>query len=146
LALSFDFRGRAAFLDRLTQQKLIKGGPAVEFLNDARTLLRRSNLPDTDKYGCYFVLLRLTVKHDPAAASTALKEAFASPNRAGQAMNKDEKTLSSSNLLQTLPAALLDMDEFAVKEALASITSVEMRAQLRLDLLQATLGKLRVQQ
>jgi len=134
---------KTAFLDRLTDRKLIKTGPALPFLNDARTALRRSSLPDTDKYGCYFLLLRLTVKHDPAAASAALKEAIASLNRAEQAMNKDEKTLNSSGFLQLLPASLLEMDEFAVKEGLASITSVEMRAQLRLDLLQATLGKIK---
>lgn len=136
---------KVSFLDQLTERQLIKGGPAVEFLNDARALLRRSNLPDTDKYGAYLVLLRLTVKHDRAAATTALKETFASLNRAEQAMNKDEKTLNSSGYLQTLPASLLDMDEFAVKEGLASITAVELRAQLRLDLLQATLGRIKKQ-
>ena len=91
------------------------------------------------------MLLRLTVKHDPPAASGALKEAIASLNRAEQAMNKDQKTLNSSEFLQILPASLLEMDEFAVKEGLASITSVEMRAQLRLDLLKATLGKIKKQ-
>ena len=131
------------FLDRLTDRKLIKTGPALPFLNDARAALRRSSLPETDKYGCYFLLLRLTVKHDPAAASAALKEAIASLNRAEQAMNKDQKTLNSSEFLQVLPASLLEMDEFAVKEGLASITSVEMRAQLRLNLLQATLEKIK---
>jgi len=134
---------KTAFLDRLTDRKLIKTGPALPFLNDARAALGRSSLPDTDKYGCYFVLLRLTVKHDPAAASAALKEAIASLNRAEQAMNKDQKTLNSSGFLQVLPASLLEMDEFAVKEGLASITSVEMRAQLRLNLLQATLEKIK---
>ena len=134
---------KAAFVDRLPDRRVAETDPAIQFLNDARAALRRSSLPDSDKYGCYFVLVRLTVKHDPAAASAALKEAMASLNRAEQAMNKDQKTLDSSNLLKTLPASLLEMDEFAVKEGLASITSVEIRAQLRLDLLQAALGRVK---
>lgn len=133
---------KASFLDRLPDRRATDGDPALQFLNDARGALRRSKLPDSDKYGCYFVLLRLVVKYDPAAASTALKEAIASLNRADQ---KDQKTLNSGDLLRTLPAPLLEMDEFAVKDGLASISSVETRAQLRLDLLQATLGRIKTQ-
>ena len=48
-----------------------------------------------------------------------------------------------ANELWRVRAEALEMDEFAVKEGLASITSVEMRAQLRLDLLQATLGRIK---
>ena len=137
---------KTAFVDRLPEKRDAEGDPALQFLNDARTALRRSNLPESDKYGCYFVLLRLVVKYDPAAASTALKEAIASLNRAEQAAAvKDQKTLDNSSLLQTLPAALLEMDEYAVKDGLASMASVETRAQFRLDLLQAALGKIKKQ-
>ncbi|HEU5130904.1 MAG TPA: hypothetical protein VFT26_02330, partial [Pyrinomonadaceae bacterium] len=138
---------KAAFVDRLPEKRSAEGDPAIQFLNDARTALRRSSLPDRDKYGCYFVLLRLVVKYDPAASSSALKEAMASLNRAEQAAvaDKDKKTLDSSNLLLTLSASLLEMDEFAVKDGLASIASVETRAQLRLDLLRAALGRVKKQ-
>lgn len=137
---------KASFVDRLPEKRDAEGDPAIQFLNDARTALRRSNLPDSDKYGCYFVLVRLVVKYDRAASSMALKEAMASLNRAEQATDdKDQRTLNSSDLLTTLPASLLEMDEFAVKEGLASIASVETRAQLRLDLLQATLRRIKTQ-
>lgn len=137
---------KTAFVDRLPARRTAEGDPAIQFLNDARTALRRSNLPDSDKYGCYFVLLRVVVKYDPAASSAALKEAIASLNRADEAAkNKDRKTLNSGDLVQTLPAALLEMDEFAVKDGLASIASIETRAQLRLDLLQATLRRIKTQ-
>lgn len=94
---------KASFLDRLPDRRATEGDPAIQFLNDARTALRRSSLPDSDKYGCYFVLLRAVVKYDPAAASTAFKEAIASLNRADQAaQKKDPKTLNSEDLLSTL--------------------------------------------
>jgi hypothetical protein len=103
---------KTAFVDRLPDRRAAETDPAMQFLNDARTALRKSNLPDTDKYGCYFVLLRLVVKHDPAASSAALKEAIASLNRAEQAATtKDQKTLDTSNLSLTLSASLLEMDE-----------------------------------
>ena len=47
--------------------------------------------------------------------------------------------LDTNQLANFLPASLLEIDEFAVKETLASVTNVEARTQLRLQLLTETL-------
>jgi hypothetical protein len=134
---------KTAFVDRLPDRRNAETDPALQFINEARAELRKSNLPDSDKYGCHFVLLRQILKYDAPAASSALKEAIASLNRAEQDTQiKNQKTLDTAALSKTLPAALLEMDEFAVKEGLSSIASVETRAQLRLDLLEATLQRM----
>ena len=133
---------KAAFVEHLPDGQ---GDRAIEFLNDARVAFRQSRLPDSDKYRGYFMLVRLTVKYDPAAAGTALKEATASLNRADAAAAKDGKSLYTTDQVQTLSASLLEIDELALKEGLASIVSVETRAQLRLHLLQAALGRIKKQ-
>jgi hypothetical protein len=115
---------------------------ALQFLKDARTGLRRSSLPEINKYASYFSLMRLLLKYDPPAAGAAFKEAVASLNRAEQMReNKDFKLLDYGALATTLPLSLIDMDEVAVKEGIASIQSVESRAQLRLEFVSETLRR-----
>jgi len=101
-------------------------------LNDASAGLRRSNIPESEKYSWYFGLLKLTLRYQRTDAGAILKEAIASLNRA---ITEDSKFLDTNDLANFLPASLLEIDEFAVKEALASITSIEARMQLRLQLL-----------
>ena len=130
---------KMTFLDRLPATKLREGAPTIQFLNDAGTGLRRSNIPEVEKYTWYFGLLKLTLRYQPSEAVAVLKESLASLNRA---INEDSK-IHTNDFANFLPASLLEIDEFAVKEALASVTSVEARAQLRLHLLQDTLQRLK---
>jgi hypothetical protein len=136
---------KAAFIDRLPSTKNSEEIPALLFLNDAKASLRRASIPESQKYSWYFALLRLTVKYQPAEASAAFKEAIASLNQAelGDQAKNQSKKLDTTELSKTLPASLLEMDEFVVNEGLASIVSVETRAQLRLELLEATLQRMR---
>lgn len=136
---------KAVFVDRLPDNRDPERDPAIQFINDARAGLRRANLQESDRYGCYFVLLRSVVKYQPSEANAILKDAIASLNRADQA-NKDRKTLNTGELSKMLPASLLDMDEYAVKEGLASVTAVETRAHLRLELLGASLQRMKAAQ
>jgi hypothetical protein len=124
--------------------------PALQLLDEARTSLRRSSVPDVEKWSWYFELLQLTVKYQPEQANAALKDAVAALNRAEQAKEKgsaqDKNKTSSLDTLEisrTLPASLLEMDEYAVKEAVSSITSPYTRTQVRLELLNVCLQRLR---
>jgi len=136
---------KAAFVDRFVPKKNDQSNAALQFLSEARISLRKSNLPESEKYSWYFGLLRLTVKYQPEEANAAFKEAIASLNRAQQANDKEGQpnTLNTTELAKTLPASLLEMDEFTVKEGVSSVASVETRAQLRLELLEATLQRMR---
>jgi hypothetical protein len=134
---------KAVFVDRLPENKNPETDPTVQLLNDAKTGLRRANIRESDRYGCYFVLLRSVIKYQPSEAGAILKEAIASLNRFEQA-NKDRKTLNTPEFSKAIPASLLEMDEFAVKEGIASIATVETRAQLRLQLLEASLERMKL--
>ena len=134
-----DFMGRSV---SISDPRPLERDLAFQFLKDARATLRRSTLPEIKKYGWYFSLMRLLLKYDPPAAGAAFKEAVASLNRAEQEKeNKDLKLLDYGGLARTLPMSLIDMDEVAVKEGIASITSVESRVQLRLEFVSETLRR-----
>lgn len=123
--------------------------PTLEFLTEARADLRRSSSgSDAEKYSWYFVLLDLTVIYQPEEARTVLKEAVAVLNRAEPTKaadsSKDQSVrLDTSGLSNSLPATLLEMDEYTVKEAVSSITSTRRRAEVRLELLGACLQRMR---
>lgn len=123
---------KMAFLDRLPSKKLPAGTPAIQFLNDAGAGLRKSSMSELEKYDWYFGLLKLTLRYQPSEAIAVLKESMASLNRA---LSEDAKFLDANQFADYLPTSLLEIDEFAVKETLASVTNVEARAQLRLQLL-----------
>jgi hypothetical protein len=53
------------------------------------------------------------------------------------------RRLDIPSFSNSMSAALLEVDEFGVKEGLASVTWVETRAQLRLELLASTLERMR---
>ena len=81
-------------------------------------------------------------------ATAVLKEAVAALNRAEQAKDRDAGSnegdgLAGSEFSKALPASLLEMDEFAVKEAVSAITSPTIRVQVRLELLTVCLQRLR---
>ncbi|HET9712935.1 MAG TPA: hypothetical protein VFP64_13665, partial [Pyrinomonadaceae bacterium] len=134
-----DFVGRSV---SITDPRPLERDFALQFLKDARTGLRRSSLPEMKKYGWYFSLMLLLLKYDPPAAGAAFKEAVASLNRAEQTKEpKDFKLLDYGALAKTLPLSLIEMDEVAVNEGIAAITSVESRAQLRLEFVSETLRR-----
>ena len=113
-------------------KKLPEGTPAIQFLNDAAAGLRKSSISESEKYVWYFGLLKLTMRYQRSEAIAVFKESIASVNRA---LTEDSKFLDTNQFANFLPASLLEIDEFAVKETLASVTNVEARAQLRLQLL-----------
>jgi hypothetical protein len=126
--------GKIAFLKRLHEEKNAEPAPIVQLLNEALTGLRSSSVSEADKHDWYFALLGSTVRYQPADASGVLKAAVSSLNKA-----KDRKTLDTSEFTDGVAEPLVEMDEYVVKDSLASITLVETRAQLRLVLLEATL-------
>jgi hypothetical protein len=123
---------KMAFLDRLPVTKRSEGVPTLQFLNEAAAGLRKSSISELEKYEWYFGLLKLTMRYQRSDAIAVFKEALASLNRG---INSDAKFLDTNQFDNFLPASLLEMDEFAVKETLASVANVEARAQLRLQLL-----------
>jgi hypothetical protein len=139
---------RIGFVWQLPEIRDKETDPTLEFLNDARTGLRRSKVSDAEKWGYYFALLRLTVNYQPSEAPGALKEAVAALNRVDQSKAKESgndkpDSLDGSGFSRTVPASLLAMDEYTVREAVSSITSPESRAQVRLALLEGCLEKTR---
>jgi hypothetical protein len=130
---------KAGFITWLPEGAVSETAPVIQILNDAIAGLRRSNVPESDKYGWYFGLLRATVKYQPADANAVLKDAISSLNKV-----KEANELSAVDYyFRTIGPPLLEMDEFVVKDALASVTLVQTRAQLRLSLLAATLQRVR---
>jgi hypothetical protein len=140
---------KMAFVAHLPETKDKTTDPTLEFLNDARMGLRRSAVPDAEKCTWYFGLLKLTVKYLPAEATAVLKEAVAALNRAEQAKEKNQEkskanSLDTSEISRTLPASLLEMDEYTVREAVSTISSRETRAQVRLELLGVCIQRMRM--
>ena len=138
---------KIAFVRLLPDNRDKDTDPTLEFLNDARAGLRRSALSDAEKSGAYFALLPLIIKFQPTDATAVLKEAVAALNRAEQAKDKkagniEGSSLSKSEFAKNLPPSLLEMDEFVVKEAVSSIISPDLRAQVRLELLTVCLDRL----
>jgi hypothetical protein len=139
---------KMAFVDRLPTNRDKDTDPTLEFLSDARIGLRRSSLSDEEKSVGYFGLLPLTLKYQPTEATAVLKEGIAALNRAEQAKDKNVandngRGISGTEFSKVFPASLLEMDDYAVKEAVSSITSPEIRVQVRLGLLSVCLERLR---
>ncbi len=137
-AVPSDFQplAKTAFIQWLPEQAGSETAPIIQILNDALKGLRRSSIPE--KYNWYFGLLRSTIKYQPADANAVLKDAIASLNQV-----KEGTPLDATDYLRYIGPPLLEMDEFVVKDAVASVTLVPMRAKLRLSLLHATLQRMR---
>lgn len=127
---------RISFLGRLDEPKETELTPLVQILNEALIELRRSSMPDLDKYNWYLAVLPSTVKYQPAEAGGVLKAAVSSLNAA-----KDRKKLETVDFADGIAEPLLAMDEYVVKDSIAAITLAETRANLRLVLLGATLKR-----
>jgi hypothetical protein len=131
---------KIAFLDSLFEPKDADPAPLIQILNEALIDLRSSNATDLEKYNWYIALVRPTVKYQPVEANGVLKAAVSFFNKA-----KDRETLDSAEFSKLIAEPLLAMDEFVVKESIASITLAETRANLRLVLLTATLHRMNPQ-
>jgi len=129
---------KAAFITWLPEQAVSETAPITQVLSDAIKGLERSNVPGTEKHNWYFGLLGPTVKYQPGDANAVLKNAIALVNQL-----KEVEPLDSTDWSKYLGPSLLKMDEFFVKDALASISPVPYRAKLRLALLDATLQRLK---
>jgi len=135
---------KIAFIDRLPADRNKNTDPTLEFLSDARTGLRRTSVLSEDP-SWYFALLKLTVKYQPTDATAVLKEAITAINHADEAeakrTNHDDRTWFSGS--EVLSASLLEMDDYAVREAVSSISAVHTRVQVRLELLRVCLNQLK---
>jgi hypothetical protein len=129
---------KVAFVYRLPEQSISETAPIIQILNDAIKGLRRSNIPAQQKSDWYLAILRATIKYQPAEANAVLKDGIASLNQL-----KEGQPLDRTEVFRFLAPALLEMDEFVVKDALAAATSLQTRTHLRLALLDATLQRLK---
>lgn len=129
---------KIAFIYRLQESSVSETAPVIQILNDAIKGLRRSNIAPELKSEWYLAILRATSKYLPADANAVLKDAVASLNQL-----KEGQPLDTNEVYRPLGSSLVDMDEFVVKDALASLTSVQTRTHLRLTLLAATLQRLK---
>ena len=138
---------KIAFVRRLPATRDKNTDPTLEFLDDARTGLRRSSFTDHEKCGWYFSLLPLTIKYQSALATDVLREAVSLLNRIENPRDKKDNNDGSSVLIDSLsknlPASLLEMDEYILKEAVSSIVSPSARVKVRLELLAACLERLK---
>ena len=138
---------RIFFVRELPVEMYKEKDPTLTVLNDAVTGVRKSKVSDADRYGWYFALLGLILKYQPGDAASFLKESIATLNR-GE--NSKEKTTTPERLDQNifqgvrfLPESVTEIDEYVVKDALSSITSLTKRVQLRLEVLEASLKKMK---
>jgi hypothetical protein len=135
---------KIAFIDRLPTDRDRDTDPTLEFLSEARRGLGRPSLSNEDP-SWYFALLKLTVKHQPSEATAVLKEAVAAINRADDAEakkdNRDNRNWFDGS--EVLSAPLFEIDEYAVREAISTISSANTRVQIRLELLRVCLDRMR---
>jgi hypothetical protein len=129
---------KVAFVYRLEEGTYSEPAPLIQILDDAIKELRRSDIPTELKSEWYLAILRSTIKYLPAESNAVLKDAVASLNKL-----EEGRPLDTTEVYRPLGPQLLDMDEFVVKDALASLTSVQTRTHLRLALLAATFQRLK---
>jgi hypothetical protein len=129
---------KVAFIYRLGKQSISDTAPILPILDDAIKGLRRSDYPVELKSEWYIAILGSVIKYQPADATGVLKDAIASLNQL-----KQGQPLDAFEPFGILGAPLLEMDEFVVKDALASLTSLQTRTHLRLALLKAMLQRLK---
>ncbi|MCA1612781.1 MAG: hypothetical protein LC800_01250 [Acidobacteria bacterium] len=118
-----------------------------EYITEARKLLARPGIPGT-AYFTLVALAKLSGEYAPGDAPEILREAAAASNRdVMPTVGPLEKAVRSSEedalMPQALPASLLETDETAASQALASIESPGRRARLRLGLLASALEERR---
>ncbi|HBB88135.1 MAG TPA: hypothetical protein DC047_11005 [Blastocatellia bacterium] len=136
------------FVSQLPDVRDKSADPTLEFLGDARKGLSRSSIADAQKTGWYFNLLRLTVKFQPADATDVLKEVITALNHeveaeAQKSTRDDRSSVDRLGISGGLSASLVELNEFAVREAISSISSAETRAVVRLELLSVCLEQMR---
>lgn len=121
---------------------------ALEYIGETRRLLARAGDASGAAYQNLVGLVKLSGEYAPADAPEILRDAAAAANRdesptvtpQGQPIRSSEQ---DSLQPHELPASLLDADETTTLQAIASITSAERRARLRLGLLASALAERR---
>jgi hypothetical protein len=135
------------FVDRLPADRNKDTDPTLEFLSDARDGFRHASDSGADVSGSYVFLLKLIVKYQPAEATAVLKEVITAVNHADEAKAKAKKNSHDDRAWfsgsEVFSAALLEMDEYTVREAVSSISSVDTRIQVRLEFLRVCLERMR---
>ena len=120
---------------------------APEYIAQARKLLARPGIPGR-AYISLVALVKLGGEYSPGDAPEILREAAAASNRdvmptLGPMETAVRSAEEESVTPQELPASLLETDETAAFQALASIESPGRRARLRLGLLASALEERR---
>jgi hypothetical protein len=136
---------KLAFISYLPEKRNKETDPTLEYLNDGRIGLGRSSLTDSDKAASYLGLLELTVKYQPGDAIAVLNETVAVLNKADKARRDHDletRALLLEPISRNLSSTLLEMDEYAVKKAISTISATDTRVRVRLDLLQTCLTRL----
>ena len=138
---------KIGFLRRLPDKREAETDPTIEFINDTLKSLPISILSDSDKSDAYFALLPVVIEFQPTSASAVLKEGVAALNRIERSNGQNTSEDQSSNFVdggfsKSLPAALFEIDETVVNEAVSSINSRSLRVKLRLELLTVCLDRL----
>jgi hypothetical protein len=136
---------KLAFISYLPEKRNKEADPTLEYLNDGRIGLGRSNLTDSDKSASYLGLLELTVKYQPGDAVAVLDETVAVLNKADKARHDHDmetREFLLEPISKNLSSTLLEIDEFAVKKAISTISATDTRVRVRLDLLQACMARL----
>lgn len=136
---------KLAFISYLPEKRNKETDPTLEYLNDGRIGLGRSSLTDSDKAASYLGLLELTVRYKPDDAIAVLNEAVAVLNKADKARRDHDletRELLLEPISRNLSSTLLEMDEYAVKKAISTISATDTRVRVRLDLLQTCLTRL----
>jgi hypothetical protein len=136
------------FVSQLPDKTNKDTDPTLEFLNDARKGLGRASIHDAQKIGWYFTLLRLAVKFQPADATDVLKEVVTALNHAAEAekqktSGEDSFSPDRLGISGGLSSSLIELNEFAVREAVSSISSAETRTLVRLELLGICMERMR---
>lgn len=151
-----DLRGHTLihFLMEMSGSRQGKAAPeelrravAPEYITQARKLLARPGIPGI-AYQSLVALVKLSGEYAPGDAAEILREAAAASNRdvmptQGPMAIAVRSSEEDSVMPQELPASLLETDETAALQALASIESPGRRARLRLGLLASALEERR---
>ena len=132
----------------IVSECLSPGGPInpIDLLGPARNELE--NAAGDKRISWYMSMVRLYAKHSPTAAPAVLTEAVTAINRTyeqkpAECSSETGNVFANSLFAMSyrLPASLLEEDDAGVRYALGSVTAVDKRSMLRLQLLKDVLAQ-----
>lgn len=134
-------------VDKLPKESSIQ--IAHDFLDESRRDLANSEKADLEKTYWYLLVARLYSKsHLDSDAVDAFKDAIGSANRAKSEGASEISSLSELNtqIIQAdFPLSLLESYDDIIRNVVSSITSVNRRTRVRLDLVQISITEYRAQ-